>query len=205
MMARNEDSGIQGAVPTSTPGLPVGDSQQTISPGERWLLITEKAYTRVQRRGFVGGDPFEDWREAEQEVDARYRMDAAGVFERRDAEALTEQVRNIFGGFGLGHLGLDTILDKHRENLELLAEHNRKLMDSTSELAGRQTELFQDAVSEAMQTMHSFSQGKVSPDAVSRQAELSVRAIENVLTYFKALTDTVTDVSSVRRQDEDEK
>jgi phasin family protein len=204
-MARNEDSSIQKAVPTSTPGLPAGESRKIISPGERWLLITEKAYTRVQRRGFVGGDPFDDWREAEREVDARYRIDAGGVFERTEAEALAEQVRNIFGGFGLGHLGLDTILDKHRENLELLAEHNRKLMDSTSELASRQTELFQDAVNEAMETMHSFSQGRVSQDAVARQAELSVRAIENVLTYFKALTDTVTDVSPVRRQDADEK
>jgi len=205
MMARNEDSSIQKAVPTSSQGLPTGDRQQTISPGERWLLITEKAYTRVQRRGFVGGDPFEDWLEAEREVDARYQTDAGGVFEQTDAEALTEQVRNIFGGFGLGHLGLDTILGKHRENLELLAEHNRKLMDSTSELASRQTELFQDAVSEAMETMHSFSRGEVSTDAVARQAELSVRAIENVLTYFKSLTDTVTDVSSARRQDEDDK
>lgn len=204
-MARNEDSSIQKAVPASTPGLPLGESRKTISPGERWLLITERAYTRVQRRGFVGGDPFDDWREAEREVDARYRIDAGCVFERTDAEALAEQVRNIFGGFGLGHLGLDTILDKHRENLELLADHNRKLMDSTSELASRQTELFQDAVNEAMETMRSFSQGRVSPDAVARQAGLSVRAIENVLTYFKALTDTVTDVSPVRRQDADEK
>lgn len=204
MMARNEDSNIHKAVPAPSPGLPPG-GRQTISPGERWLLITEKAYTRVQRRGFVGGDPFDDWLEAEREVDARYKTAVGGAFEQADAEALTEQVRSIFGGFGLGHLGLDTILDKHRDNLELLAEHNRKLMDSTSVLAGRQAELFQDAVSEAMETMHSFSQGKVTTDAVARQAELSVRAIENVLSYFKALTDTVTDVSSEHEHDKGDK
>ena len=65
--------------------------------------------------------------------------------------------------------------------------------------------LFQDAVSEAMETMQSFSQGKVSTDAVARQAELSVRAIENVLSYFKALTDSVTDVSPAPKQDEGDK
>jgi len=204
MMTRNEDSNTQKAVPMSSSELPAGD-RQTISQGERWLLITEKAYTRVQRRGFVGGDPIDDWLEAEREVDARYQAQAGGRFEQTDAEALTEQVRNIFGGFGLGHLGLDAILDKHRESLELLAEQNRKLMDSTSELASRQTVLFQDAVSEAMETMQSFSQGKVSTDAVARQAELSVRAIENVLSYFKTLTDSVTDTSGARKQDEDDK
>ena len=204
MMTRNEDSNIQKAAPMLSPELPAGD-RQTISPGERWLLITEKAYTRVQRRGFVGGDPIDDWLEAEREVDARYQAEAGGVFEQTEAEALTEQVRNIFGGFGLGHLGLDTILDKHRDSLDLLAERNRKLMDSTSELASRQTALFQDAVSEAMETMQSFSQGKVSTDAVARQAELSVQAIENVLSYFKALTDSVTDASQAHKQDEGDK
>ena len=204
MMTRNEDSKMQKAVPISSPELPTRD-RQTISPGERWLLITERAYTRVQRRGFVGGDPIDDWLEAEQEVDARYQMEAGGIFEETDAEALTEQVRNIFGGFGLGHLGLDAILGKHRDSLELLAEQNRNLMHSTSELASRQAELFQGAVSEAMEAMQSFSQGKVSTDAVARQAELSVQAIENVLSYFKALTDSATDTPSVRKQDGDDK
>ena len=40
-----------------------------------------------------------------------------------------------FGGFGLGHLSLDAILEKHRESLKILAEQNRRLIDNTSELA----------------------------------------------------------------------
>ena len=170
-------------------------SRQPISPAERWLLITEKAYHRIQRRGFVGGDPMEDWSEAEREVDAFYDTDTRHVFVQADAKKLTEQVKNTFGGYGLGHLSLDTILEKHRQGLERLAEHNRRLIDNTSELAVQQTALFQDAVSESLETLRLFAQGKVSTDGFEKQAEMSTRAMENVLSYFKDLTQSVTDVS----------
>ncbi|HXV77304.1 MAG TPA: DUF2934 domain-containing protein [Candidatus Polarisedimenticolaceae bacterium] len=35
----------------------------------RHEMIAEAAYYRAERRGFVGGDPADDWREAEAEVD----------------------------------------------------------------------------------------------------------------------------------------
>lgn len=170
--------------------------RQTISPAERWLLITEKAYQLIQRRGFVGGDPFEDWLIAEQEVDAIYDEDARYSFVRADAEKLAEQIKHAFGGFGLGHLSLDAILEKHRESLKILAEQNRRLIDNTSELAIQQTELFREAVNEALETLKLFSQGKVGMEGFEKQAELSTRAMENVLSYFKDLTQTVTDISS---------
>jgi hypothetical protein len=40
-------------------------------PGERHRLIAEAAYYRAQRRGFRGGDPVQDWLEAESEVVVR--------------------------------------------------------------------------------------------------------------------------------------
>lgn len=36
---------------------------------ERTLRIAEGAYFRAAQRGFVGGDPVQDWLDAEQEVD----------------------------------------------------------------------------------------------------------------------------------------
>ena len=170
--------------------------RQTISPAERWLLITEKAYQLIQRRGFVGGDPFEDWLNAEREVDAIYDEDARYSFVRADAEKLAEQIKHAFGGFGLGHLSFEAILEKHRESLKILAEQNRRLIDNTSELAIQQTELFREAVNEALETLKLFSQGKVGMEGFEKQAELSTRAMENVLSYFKDLTQTVTDISS---------
>jgi hypothetical protein len=39
------------------------------SPEERRRMIAEAAYFRAKKRGFVGGDPVEDWTAAEREVD----------------------------------------------------------------------------------------------------------------------------------------
>jgi rubrerythrin len=39
------------------------------SPEERQRMIAEAAYFRAEKRGFVGGDPVEDWIAAEKEVD----------------------------------------------------------------------------------------------------------------------------------------
>jgi len=40
-----------------------------VDTGARRRLIAETAYLRAERRGFCGGDPDEDWLEAEREVD----------------------------------------------------------------------------------------------------------------------------------------
>jgi hypothetical protein len=38
---------------------------------ERQRMIAEEAYLRAERRGFTGGDPAQDWVEAEIEIDRR--------------------------------------------------------------------------------------------------------------------------------------
>ncbi|MCP5418382.1 MAG: DUF2934 domain-containing protein [Chromatiaceae bacterium] len=172
------------------------NSHRRISPAERWLLIAEKAYSSVQRRGFVGGDPFVDWAEAEREVDASYDTEGMQLFLTDDVERLYEQVKRVFGGFGLGYLNLDTILEKHREGLDILTEYNRLWKERTSMLAYQQTALFQDAVNDAMGTLQAFSQGRVDIEGFARRAELSARTMENILSYFKDLTESVSALSS---------
>lgn len=39
------------------------------APEGRHQLIAETAFLKAERRGFQGGDPIEDWLEAEQEID----------------------------------------------------------------------------------------------------------------------------------------
>jgi hypothetical protein len=39
-----------------------------VTPEQRWRMIAEAAYLRAERRGFVGGDPVEDWLQAEAEI-----------------------------------------------------------------------------------------------------------------------------------------
>ncbi len=42
-----------------------------VSPDERRRMIAEAAYYRAERRGFMGGNPIEDWLTAEAEIEGR--------------------------------------------------------------------------------------------------------------------------------------
>ncbi len=134
MTTKHIISGMEKAAQVETSDSP-SDEKQTISPAERWLLVAEKAYSLAQRRGFVGGDPIAEWSEAQREVDATYNSAVPGMLSRTDAEKMSEYVKSEFGGYGLGYLGLDALLTKHREGLEQLTEHHRRMLDSTTQLA----------------------------------------------------------------------
>jgi hypothetical protein len=58
-----------------------------ISPEQREHMIAEAAYFRAERRGFQGGDPLDDWLQAEAEID---RITAAGG--EPAAEKLADQL-----------------------------------------------------------------------------------------------------------------
>jgi hypothetical protein len=174
---------------TTSPASP-GGKKQTISPAERWLLVRENAYLRIQKRGFVGGNPLEDWLKAEEEIDANYATDFRGVFTLTDPAAITEQLRSVFAVYGLSQLSVESLLDAHRDSMEKLAAFNRRLLDSTSELADQQTALVETAVREGMKTLQYVGQGRVSTDWVARNAALSMKTIENALSQVKALTDS---------------
>lgn len=41
----------------------------SVTPGQRYQMISEAAYFRAEKRGLVGGDVAKDWLEAEAEID----------------------------------------------------------------------------------------------------------------------------------------
>ena len=43
--------------------------KSTSTLDQRECMIAEAAYFRAEKRGFVGGDPVQDWVEAEREID----------------------------------------------------------------------------------------------------------------------------------------
>lgn len=47
------------------------EAVSTVTPEDRWNMIADAAYYRAEKRGFVGGDPAEDWLAAEAEIDAQ--------------------------------------------------------------------------------------------------------------------------------------
>jgi len=94
---------------------------QTILSVERWLLIRENAYVRAQRRGFVGGDPYTDWLNAEKEIDAKGVASDGEEYSTTDLAEAIEQVKHVFSRYGLDDLGVDALLEKHRDGMEKLA------------------------------------------------------------------------------------
>ena len=48
--------------------------KQHITAEERYKMIQEAAYYRALERGFEGGNPVEDWLNAELEIDAKHRL-----------------------------------------------------------------------------------------------------------------------------------
>jgi hypothetical protein len=49
----------------------------SVTPEARWQMISEAAYFLAEKRGFAGGNPCDDWIEAEAQVDAllKHRAD----------------------------------------------------------------------------------------------------------------------------------
>jgi hypothetical protein len=45
-----------------------GDRDMGVTPEQRHQMIAEAAYRRAQKRSFVGGNPENDWYEAEAEI-----------------------------------------------------------------------------------------------------------------------------------------
>ena len=45
-----------------------GDRNMGVTPEQRHQMIAEAAYRRAQKRSFVGGNPENDWYEAEAEI-----------------------------------------------------------------------------------------------------------------------------------------
>ncbi len=175
-----------------------GTGKQTISPAARWLRIRENAYIRAQKRGFVGGNPFKDWLDAEEEVDARYTTDFRSVFSLSDPAEVMHQIKGLLAGYGLGRLSVDTLLGNHREGMKKLAAIDAALVDGSLELASEQAALVQDALSEAVKTLQSVTQGELGTDGVAKQVELSMKAVENTLSLVRSLTEAVTGSSPGR-------
>jgi hypothetical protein len=174
------------------------DSKQgklRISATERWRLISKKAYSRAQRRGFVGGDPFEDVAEAIKEIDDEYVTDIGALLSLSDRAELLKQFRNLFAGFGLDKRSLDELLAMNLEALERLAESNSALVNGAAERAVRRSALLRNASQEAMHALRSMAR---TAARIKGRAHIpgqpTAAAFENVLSRLGALTNSLGEI-----------
>lgn len=64
------DAMKKNTVPKTSKKPPKDNSKQlTLNAEERYRMIAVAAYYRAEKRGFIGGDPAQDWTDAETEVE----------------------------------------------------------------------------------------------------------------------------------------
>lgn len=180
----------------SRPSGRAGQSEKrTISATKRWLLISRNVYDRAQKRGFVGGDPFEDLSEAIHQVDDEYATDIKGLLSLSDPAELVEQFRNLFAGYGLGKRSLDQLLEQNRDALEKLAASNRAQPNGTRE---RATSLLRDAAGEAMQALQSITEGARAVEQRARLPGRPTQALLDMLSRLSNLADSAGEIAGTR-------
>ncbi len=65
---------IKSETPTTKP-----KTTRNIPPEERWQMVAKAAYYRAEKRGFIGGNPADDWAEAEAEITAQLGENAPSI------------------------------------------------------------------------------------------------------------------------------
>lgn len=177
-----------------------GRKKPKLSPAERWLKIREKACLLSQKRGFVGGNPWSDWKQAEEEVDAKYDTDPEGD-SLSAPEQISSQINCILKRYGLDDLGVDALLERHQQAMERLATLDHTLIEGTAELAAQQSALAHESLREAVNLIQSMAQGKLSTDAMTKQANLSMQIMHNALAHLRAVTEAATGIAQQTKKD----
>lgn len=135
--AKSKSASHQHAAETADPRIA---SPVRVTPEQRYHMIAEAAYFRAQRRGFSGGDPAQDWLEAEAEIDrilqAGPEARPAGMTPKQAFQAaLEKQLKEL--DTRLEELKLKSTLAK----MELRSEYEKQLATLAGKRATAQTRL----------------------------------------------------------------
>lgn len=166
-------------------------AKQAVSPLDRWRMIGEAAYYRAQKRGFLEGNPFQDWLEAEKEIDTRYTVDFSKMLTVLDPSQLMDQLQKAFGGQFPG-VDLFPLLDSQRKNVEALTEANQRVFQGGRDIVIRQVEILREAVGEATTVIKELPAAKSPKDAAAKQGKLVSRALEKALDNLREATEGAT-------------
>jgi len=165
--------------------------EKAISPLERWTMVAEAAYYLAQKRGFVGGNPMEDWIEAEKEIDAEYTIDYSKIMGLFNPSEMIAQLGKVFGSVpGQPDLHLDSVLESQRENIEALTNANKRVFQDVREMVERQTQVFKKMMDQAISPMKSKARSAASKTAVE-QAELIRLGLEKTLVSMRDTAESV--------------
>lgn len=66
--ASKSTAAAKSTAPKKSTSAKKGNGHTSVTPEQRYRMICDAAYFRAERRGFVGGNPAQDWVEAEAEI-----------------------------------------------------------------------------------------------------------------------------------------
>ncbi|MGC1954930.1 MAG: TIGR01841 family phasin [Gammaproteobacteria bacterium] len=168
------------------------DTKQPVTPLERWRMIGEAAYYQAEKRGFVGGNPMEDWAAAEQEIDAKYTVDMSKVMTVFDPSEMFDELTKAFAGVELPGVNVSSVLETQRKNVEALSQANRRAFETAQAMLDRQMEMLKEAVTAASWALSDLSATKSPTKAATKQGELLKQLVERALSNLREMTDIVT-------------
>jgi len=171
--------------------------KKSISPMDRWKMVAEAAYYRAQKRGFIGGNPMDDWVDAEKEIDAEYAVDYSKIMVALDSSGVREQLAKIIAGIlHQPGLDLDGILEDQRKNIEALTEANKVIFDNARGVIERQVEIFRETMDKTASLMKSSFQAKSTEDMPDQRAELIRLGMEKSLASMLDITESIIEANA---------
>ena len=96
-------------------------------PEERRRLIAERAYSIAERRGFAGGDPRDDWLQAEAEIDRELALGGEG------AEPSAAQRKKELAAYKKLREDIEGILSDMRESVSVSNESLKRMLDEAAQ------------------------------------------------------------------------
>jgi rRNA maturation endonuclease Nob1 len=107
---------------TASPKQPLAVSQE-----ERRRLIAERAYSIAERRGFAGGDPRDDWLQAEAEIDREFGLGGG------KAEPNATQRKNELAAYKKLREDIEDVLSDMRETVSVSNESLKRTLDEAAQ------------------------------------------------------------------------
>nr|VFK67933.1 MAG: phasin family protein [Candidatus Kentron sp. UNK]VFK73232.1 MAG: phasin family protein [Candidatus Kentron sp. UNK] len=165
--------------------------KKAVSPLERWAMIAESAYYRAQKRGFIGGNPMDDWVEAEKEIDVGYVIDYSKLIMPMNPSQIMDQFSKAFRGVvGWSDVDLGGALEKQRENIEALADANKRVFGDVREMMDRQTQMFRRIMDQTIPPTKNNAESASSEESV-QQAELIRLGLEKSLVSMRETAESI--------------
>lgn len=123
-------------------------------------------------------------------------FDFTKVFQQFDPTEVAQKIQDAFK-FDNSAFNFDAIKSAQEKNIALLTSTNQAIADSSQALVERQTEMLQQAMTEATNAAKSFADSGSPQDVAKKQAELLQAA------YEKALANS-TEISEMAQKTQEE-